>query len=190
MKRKHKRKLERSLRDRREVRVFRNLVDADPIWGYVLGLSPELVLVYLVTDFHLEGCRVYRTRDIRKVNSGKFEAALDRIMEAEGLIDGIGISEVPPLHDMAALLSDLCERRAPAIIRCERPKGKSRRESKWQLGYVTRVGKKRCRVAAWTPFVGWHDEPESFPIRQVTCVQIESAYVDRWLRHADPCPSL
>ncbi len=55
MKRKHFRKLERSLTDRREVRVFRNVVDADPIWGYVLGLSPELVLVYKVTDFHLVG---------------------------------------------------------------------------------------------------------------------------------------
>ena len=174
MKRKHLERLRRALDEGGLVRVERRLVGGDPTYAYVLGLSDTLLLLYAVHDLHLDGCRVY---------------PLQGIMDAEDLVASVGIGEVPPLDDMDALLRHLRKRAAPCIVEQEPLEGGGD-EARFLMGYVTRVGKKPCRVHHLDPLEGWEDEPQSVRVHDVTCVQLESPYVARWLRHGGPCPPL
>lgn len=190
MKAKHSKTLRRALDERRMVRVVRALADGEHMQGFVLGLSDELILLYAFSDFHPDGCYVLRTQDVVQVRSGKCERVNERILELEGLLDWVRISTMPPLDDLRALLGHLCEARLPCIVEREPLLGEDEDKERFLIGFVTRVGKRRCRVHHFNALGEWDDEPTRIKIENITCVQLEALYTETWLRHIARCPSL
>ena len=183
MKKKHLDRLLRSLTERREVRVDRRLDAYGRMGGFVLGLSDELVLLHEIHEFQPDGCRVFRLRDISGVRSGRFERASEQVIEGVGALDRFGIATMPPLQDMRALLLHLHEQRIPAIVEREPLEGESPWRERFLIGYVTRVGKKRCRIHHFDALGRWKKKPKRIKIKHITCVQLESPYTEAWIRH-------
>lgn len=190
MKKKYLERLQRSLDERREVRVDRRLESGGRMYGVVLGLSDELVLLHEIHEFKPDGCRVFRLKDVEHVRSGKYERATERIVANEGTLDQLVISSVPPLDDVRTLLRHLCEQKISAIVEREPLDGESPFVERFLIGYVTRVGKKRCQVHHFDALGRWRKKPRRIRIKRITCVQLESPYTDAWLRQIEPCPAL
>ncbi len=71
--------------------------------GFALGVSEEMLLMQEIVEFHLSGYAIIPLGEIRSVRSKKAERTLERLFEAEGLLKGVGIPELPPLNDWPEL---------------------------------------------------------------------------------------
>ena len=171
-----------SLGKYRKVRIERS-VAAGYVNGFVLGLSETLVLLFVFHDFHPEGCQVVRLKDITGVRSDEHERAFEKLLAAEGLLDAVGISSVPPLDDMATLLQHLADTDRPAIVEKE---SHDDEEEVFLIGFVDCVEEGDCWVHHFDAFGEWDEVPSSIPVDGVTCVQLEASYLETFLRHIPP----
>ncbi|MDJ0522519.1 MAG: hypothetical protein QNJ90_10670 [Planctomycetota bacterium] len=174
----------------RKVRLTRPLLAGQHTHGFVLALSDELVLMSQFHDFYSEGAVVLRLKDISGLRSGEFERCFEKMYRAEGLLDAVGLSVMPPLDDMRTLTRWLRDTRTPAIIEQEVFEGGDEEDELFLLGYVTDVGEGDVWIRHFDATGVWEEEDDFIELDAITSVQLEAPYLETWLRHIPPCPAL
>jgi hypothetical protein len=89
----------------------------DTSMGFPLGVSEEMLLLHEIVEFHLAGYSIMPIYEIRAVRSKKSERMVEKIFEAEGMANKIGIPDMPPLHDWPDLFQYF--RRAQKFVQVE-----------------------------------------------------------------------
>jgi hypothetical protein len=77
----------------------------DTALGFPLAVTEEMLLMQEVIEFHLAGYSIMPIYEIRAVRSKKAERTLERIFEAEGIMQKVGIADLPPLNDWPELFA-------------------------------------------------------------------------------------
>jgi hypothetical protein len=183
--------LKRCLGKYRKVRITRSTPDEGFTHGYVLGLSDSLALLFSFHDFFPEACHVIRLRDIEGVQSGENERFWDRLLAAEGLLDAVGISALPPLDDMETLLKHLRDTNSSAIVEAENgveSDNGDEEESVYLIGRVVRVEDGTCWIHEFDALGQWEAEPYSIDVEYITQIQLEAPYMAVFLRNMPPFP--
>lgn len=231
--------LRKALGKYRKVRVSRRTEDESDLDGFVLGLSDELLALYVFIDFNPDGCYLLRLEDIEGVRSDDSERAFERVLAAEGLLDAVGIRDMPPLGTMQAALTHLAERGENIIVEAEDLVDEAIEEDSSYAAMATTLEEMladlRKSEAEGVPFdawpkddetesardhelaldddtflVGrairvegedfylhhfdatgvWDEEPTPIAVDRITRVQLESPYMQTWLKHIAPYPGL
>lgn len=89
---------------KRAVTVTPKYPPYDTTLGFAIGISEEMLLLHEMVEFHLSGYAAMPIEEIRAVRSKKAERTMERIFEAEGLLDKVGADPIPPLNDWPDLL--------------------------------------------------------------------------------------
>lgn len=169
----------------RKVRVERDIPDTAYLNGYVLDMSDELLMIAAFHDFHPEGATIVRMRDIASVRSNEYERKWDSMLAAEGLLDAVGTSFQPKLDDMPTLLEDLRVHRRPLITEAE---DLSDDDDGWSflIGYIDRIDEEACWLRHFDGLGRWKKLPAGMALEDITAVQIETPYIETFLRHVPP----
>ena len=77
----------------------------DTSLGFPLAVTEEMLLLQEIIEFHLAGYSIMPIYEIRSVRSKKAERMVERIFQAEGLLQKVGLADPPPLNDWPDLFS-------------------------------------------------------------------------------------
>lgn len=152
------------------VRLLRAIRGADKVDGFVLKIGAEWVLVQnLDPGMFLDGHIALRVRDIRGVKplpSGGFASrALKHYGDRPRMPGRVGLTSTRALIESASrrfpLVTIHVERRDPTVC---------------YIGVPVGVNSKTLRLREITPDADWEDEPTSYPLKDVTRVDIGGRY--------------
>jgi hypothetical protein len=90
---------------RRAVTITPKYPPYDTAIGFPLAATEEMLLMREIIEFDLSGYSIMPIYEIRSVRSKKAERTLERIFEAEGLVQKVGIAEMPPMNDWPDLFA-------------------------------------------------------------------------------------
>jgi len=169
-----------------KVHIVRSTSSDSTIGGFVLGLSESLVLLFKFHDFYPEGCSVLRIEQIESVRSDEYERLWEKMLAAEGRFDAVGVSSVPPLDSMDALLKHLCEAQRPAIIEAESLPDEDEDDWTFLIGWIERVEDGTCWMRHFDGLGEWDTELIPMDLDVITQVQIEAPYLETFLRNIPP----
>ena len=148
--------------------------------GFILDLSPTLVLIHSESDFLLDGYSVLRTPDITAVRSGKYERFLERMMREEGLIDEVGIDKSLDLTDWRSLLLGLKQLGRNVIIECEIG---DEEKDEFYIGRIERVNQATVSLRHFDALGRWDVAPTRIRIATITNVRFADRYTETFSRH-------
>lgn len=121
--------LTRAQAEGRKVQI-EHQTSADYFNGFVLGLSDKLVYLRLLGDFQFDGFVVLRLGDLRDVRSGDNERFFERVLRAEGRLEGL---KEPPELDLDGVRSVLA-----SLLECE-PYVTLEDEDRFLVGRLERI---------------------------------------------------
>jgi hypothetical protein len=167
--------------NRRYVGITRDIPDTDRIWGIVLALSRNLVLVQNVTDFHLDGYSIIRRCDISKVIYRKDEKCYEKILKKEGLFNKVGLQEKILLNNWLTVFHSLKRIGRNVIVEGECPD-----IDEYCIGRIIRVNKKHVKMQYFDSTGKWTKGFWHAPYDEITIVQFESEYVKVFSKYLRP----
>ena len=87
--------------------------------GYLLALSADLGLMHCFDDFEPDGYTLFRLADVLEVCSDERERHWDRMLTAEGLLDGLNLTAEIDLSSLRAAIESIDRHYHRMIIECE-----------------------------------------------------------------------
>jgi hypothetical protein len=170
---------------RKKVRLTRGFPSEPRHNGFVLALGREWVLVHQFHDFYPEGFTALRVRDITEVRSGEYERHWERMLAAEGMLDGVVTPDDIPLDDVRHLLTTLQRRGQNVIVECEDP---DEDVEDFYIGQILSVDEGSVCFANFDGLGQWDDTPHAIPFEKVTKVQLNTPYLRTFSKYLEgPC---
>lgn len=170
--------LHRFRNERSLVALRRADVDENKIQGFVLAVSPSLVLIQYVYDFNLDGLMVLRTEDISAVERSKTEEFQQSLLEAEGLFARVPFGYAVDLTDWRSAISGLSSGYPLLILECELLK-----DPDFAIGRVLNVGVDTVTLRYFTGAATWIEEPVKLRYEDITSCQANTNYTNVYQRY-------
>ena len=143
--------------------------------GFILGLSPELVLLQNCGEFTLDGYSVIQISDMTSLRSNKYERFFEKMLKSEGTFDEVGIAHSLNLDSWQSLLQGLKKLNKNVIIECEVG---DEEEDELFIGKLTRVNRKSVSLLYFSALGKWDDEPTIIPFDEITKVRFDEKYIN------------
>jgi hypothetical protein len=172
--------LKKSQRKRSAVSIRRKRIDAHAIEAYVLGVSDQLVALQYEYDFHLDGLMILRIADITEVSSNATCRFRQGLMQAEGMLDAIPFGAPLNLQSWETILEQLSAFSELLIVESEKPKSED-----FILGQFLGISQQTAFFKYLTGTGRWLDEPAAIRLRDITCCQVETNYVNFYQKYLD-----
>lgn len=166
---------------RRKVRVERNRPGCQYIHGYVVGLSRSLCVVHVNSDFRPDGYLVSRLKDVTNVRHGPYEKVFDRMLKRDGLLDALDSPPRIDLRSMASAIRSVHRLHGRLIVQCE---DEHEDIEDFYLGRVAGWRKNHVVLHHCDALGKW--ERKAVLLQDVTLLQIESHYLQKWWSHHPP----
>ncbi len=173
--------LTHQLQERNLVSIYRDEIDNQSIEGYILGLSPELVVLQYVHDFRLDGLRVLRVQDITEVDqsdSCEFQQAL---MRKEGLEALVPFDVAFSTHNWQQVIGQFSQDHPILIFECE-----AAEENNFVIGRLLAMDSTTVTVLQFSGAGVWDDDPTTLAFSDITSCQVGSNYLNVYARHLAP----
>lgn len=157
--------------------------------GFVLGVSPSLVLYENEEDFLLNGYRVIRVGDLTAVRCGRYDRYCERMMRGEGVSPGDGLAHTPDLASWRTLLAGLKRSGILVIVECETGDPV---EDAFYIGRIERVDRSSVALRHFDALGWWDDEPTRIAFDAITRVRFGERYIEvfaKYLRWRDEPPN-
>lgn len=170
----------------RKVLLTRRLLAEPTKSGFVMEVTPRLVMIEQFHDFFAEGFAVLRTSDLTAVRSGAYERQWDRMFAGEGILPSTA-PEVP-LNDIATLLSVLATWDENVILRCE---NEDDAREDFYIGRVVEVRRDTVIFANLDALGGWDADLDEIYHEEITSIELRTPYAKTFSKYAEgPCPHL
>lgn len=172
----------KAIEKRSLVRVKSAWMDPDEsLCGYPLQQSRSLVLVQEIVDFHLDGYRILRHRDIEDVKTYGPNHEVSYVATQEGCRDGVGIDKELKLSSLPAVLRDLKERKKLVILDFDYDP-----DPYLWLGTLVRRDKKSGKCRFLDVDARWDRRLRTFDYDDVSRIPFDDGYSLAYARHARP----
>jgi len=165
-------------RQRDFVSIERDEFGARRMHGYVLAVSPGLVMVQPVEDFHLDGLRVLRLADISDVEQTEADRFHQTLMVHEGLEQQVRFGEAFDLRDWPSILRQLAREHDLMILECEAPE-----DDDFVIGRVGDLGDDAVGFEWFSNTGEWSAVPTEISFERLTCCQVDAPYINVYRRH-------
>jgi hypothetical protein len=160
------------------VRITPKYPPYDTSIGFPIAVSEEMLLMHEIVEFHLSGYAIMPIYEIRSVRSKKAERMVERIFEAEGLMKGVGIAEVPPLNEWPELFQWF--KRNGKLIEVEffdtSEPGYS--DEACALGRITGLSARSVAVLNFDPSGAWESEATVISYDNIKRVRFDTEYIN------------
>lgn len=160
----------------KQVRITRPYPGNPTHFGFVLGVGKELVLLQQLHDFYPDGYSVLRLEDVVTIRSGEQERFFETLLQKEGLMELVGITEIPPLDDLRSLFEYLQERNQNVVVEVEGDD--TDEDDEFLIGRVVAVESEGVELLYFDPLGQWDAEPIAIDFEEITQVQFDTPYVN------------
>jgi len=180
--------LAKHVNSRKNIQVDRDLFEESSVSGYLIAMSDDLALLHTFDDFEPDGYMIIRTDDVEDVTRGKHERHWDRMLGGEGLLSGLDPEFSIDLSSMRTAIADIQRLFGKMVIQCE-----DRDEDDEETMYLASVVELTDRDAVIDELDAtghWGDEPEAIPYLDITTVEFDTPYINRFWKYAEgPAPN-
>jgi hypothetical protein len=155
----------------------------DTCLGFPLAVTEEMLLMHEIIEFHLSGYSIMPIYEIRSVRSKKAERTLERIFEAEGLMKGVGIRDVPPLNDWPELFQWF--KRAGKLVQVEffdTPEPGFSDEAT-AVGRITGLSGRSVAILNFDPAGNWESEATVVAYDNIKRVRFDTEYINVFAKY-------
>jgi len=165
-------KLERHLEKHHHVAVFSKIADNEEIYrGYVVGLSRNLVCMWLVTEWHHDGFIIIPIKYVTKVRYGKFEKTDHRILEAEGRLVDVVMPGWLKIGSYRSAMKSLRINHNNIIIESRLPS-----VEQFIVGKIDIINNKNAKFKAFDAAAKWISGFYTVPFKEITSVMFGDNY--------------
>jgi hypothetical protein len=172
--------LKKSQRKESAVSIRRKRIDTRAIDAFVLGVSDQLVALQYKYDFHLDGLMILRISDITEVYSNATDRFQQDLMQTEGMLDAIPFGAPLNLQSWETIIEQLSAFSELLIVESEKPKSED-----FILGHFLGIVQQTAFFKFLTGTGRWLDEPAAIRLKDITCCQVETNYVNFYQKYLD-----
>ena len=149
--------------------------------GVILDQSSDQILMSDSFDFHYDGLKVIRKRDISEIQLTDNERFMKSVLKAEGYMALVRKRREQlrlKLGSLQQIFEQLKRSKLPVIIECKY--GKS---DLFQIGPVLEVTDKRVTIDHFNPRGEFDTKPVITKLKDITVVQIDSPYANTFYKY-------
>jgi hypothetical protein len=139
--------------------------------GFVVGLSRKLVILHELDEFHLDGYRILRVKDIVSARVGKFEKTFDKIFRGLDVADASGLPEWLRFEDWPDLFRSL-----QLQDKCVSVESALHKVDIFSLGWIEKVGKRKLTLRSFNASAKWYSKPDRFFYEDITEASFDTEY--------------
>lgn len=155
--------------------------------GYLLAASADLGLMHCFDDFEPDGYTVFRLADVLEVCYDDRERHWDRMLAAEGLLDGLNLTAEIDLSTMRAVIESIDRHFHRMIVECEM---EEEDDEDFYIGKLAALNDTELQFYHFDGLGRWESEAAIVPLAEITLIQFETPYIQRFWRYIDrPSPS-
>ncbi len=158
--------------------IERSNIETHKLYGFVLACSSELVLIFVVYDFHPEGYQILRISDISGVRHSASDRTMQKILRAEGILEQVGLKHPINLQSWQSALRNLKTLGENVIVEGEEPE-----VDVFLIGKIIRINKKTLSMRYFDGTGKWDEELSYIPFEDITSVKFHCNYVNVFSRH-------
>ena len=157
------------------VKINRQVTDGEAnIYGYLLGVSDDFLLVQNEDDFTLDGYSIIRMTQFQSIRCDKFDKAIKKILKKEGIQKkGYGIKKPLKLDSWESIFKQLKKRGQNVVVECEFLKTPS-----FTLGSIQSVNSKSVEILYFDATGKLDKEPTKIKYKDITLVKFDDRYTN------------
>ncbi|MEI8196748.1 MAG: hypothetical protein WCI73_12690 [Phycisphaerae bacterium] len=167
---------------RQVIRVTPKHRPEEKLYGIPLSVSDEFILLHEVREFHLDGYLVIPLANVRGVRKKESEETTQRILEAEGALKDLGLSDPVCLGSFSEFFGSL--QAGNIFVSVEA----SERVGEWiedffVLGRVKDVRDSAVMVQPFDALGRWEKSAQRLPYRRILSVTFNNEYMNVFSRY-------
>jgi hypothetical protein len=156
------------------IRITRRQPSEPTLHGYLLGLSGELGLLHVFTDFQPDGYTVFRVEDVVGVRCSPYEDWSDHMLRSERRLGGLKIPCRVDLSNMGNAISSIAAHYDQIIVECEEPYEDI---EDFYIGVVLKVTARSLQFRHYDGLGYWAAKASAIPLDEITRVQFDCPYI-------------
>jgi hypothetical protein len=156
----------------RLVTIERKRIDDHRLHGYLLAVSPQLILLRYDYDFQIDGYTVVRRQDVTRLVRRDVDRFHERIESEEGMTDDMGPPRLIDVTDWRSALSSL--QRVGCNVSLEHEPDLT---YLYLVGKILNVGSRSVTMLGFDTLARWYDKPKRIPYRNITRICFENRYI-------------
>jgi hypothetical protein len=170
---------------RKRICIERSRPSCPHLNGYLVALSDRLGMLYAFDDFDPDGYAIFRVDDVLSVESGPHERHWDRMLAAEGLLGALDREIVVDLTDVRSAITSVDSAFGRLIVACEDADSDV---EDFYIGTVVRLDQRSLWFDHFDGLGVWASEPAEIALDDITLLQVETPYLQRFWRYVAERP--
>ena len=163
------------------IKICRDRIDTNPIYGFPLKQGKEILLVQYQYDFQLDGYQMILLEDITAVRSDEYERFSELIFKNEGQFDQIRTPIFENINNWEVVFKQLKLMGTNIIVECE-----SLEENDFYIGEIVAITKTAVQLLYFDGLGVWDEEATEIPFTEITSVSFESRYINIISKYVQP----
>lgn len=155
------------------VKVLRFVADDEmSLSGFILQQSDGFLLIQVEEEFLLNGYAIIRTEDIDEIICEDGENMLQKILEAEGIVQkSYGIAQELKMKSWKTIFRHLQELDFHVIVECE-----DLDEPVFIIGPIEKIGKEKLHIRYYSPSAILEKEATKIDLDEITLIKFGDRY--------------
>jgi len=138
----HNKMLKKYIEKQFQVKIERTILGRpEDLFGFILEMSSDFLLIQLVNDFVFDGYAIIRKFDYDNIRHNKYDKTSKMILQEEGVFGQLGIEQKIDLESWRAALLDLKKYDLHVIVESEKKKSTG-----FHIGPVINVSQKKLEI--------------------------------------------
>ncbi len=141
--------------------------------GYILDINEDFIYIHNVIDFTVDGYRIFKLENLKKVRYNKFDKTCTKIYEAEGLTELIYTYEKINLESYQSIFKSIQKIYTYCII-----ESMYRDELAFNIGEITKAGKRNVSQLHFDGTGKLDEYVTEIPYSDIMIVGFDSHYLN------------
>lgn len=162
---------------RQAVRIRPRYFPENHLYGFVVAVSDDFVVLHEIHDFHIDGYLIVPMSNIKGIRSSEAERTLEKILAAEGMMDRLGLKHELDLTGWRAMFRSVHKIGKNVIVETFNITHE-REEEQFVIGRIQGMSAKSLSILGFDALGQWESEPMIIAYRNIKWVQFDSEYIN------------
>lgn len=171
MKRYIREKLKMLIRNDSFCRIQRENIDENPLYGFPLKITKELLLIEYIYDFQSDGFMFIKTDDITEVHYGESERFVETILYNENLRNPFKFDELKSISNMKDIFEYISSISCNVIVEDEN-------QSKFLIGKIINCYDTSVEILCFDGTGKWDDVGVIIAYNEITSLTLDNRYIN------------
>lgn len=164
--------LETHLKRNHKVTLSSEIEDDEDVYhGYIVGLTRNLVCLWLVVDWHHDGFAIMPVKYVTGIRHGKYEKTYHRVLKSEGCLADVAMPGWLKIGSYKAAFNALKANCNNMIVESRLPP-----VDEFVVGEIRNVTDKEVHMKGFDATGNWQDGSYKIPFKEITVLKFGDEY--------------